>query len=105
MNTTETIAVMCHEANKTWCQLNGDYSQKSWDEAEQWQRDSSIAGVQFRLDNPEAPASAQHDSWMSAKSADRWQYGEVKDAVLKTHPCMVAYELLPEVDKRKDAIF
>jgi hypothetical protein len=28
--------------------------QKDWDEAQQWQRDSAIKGVEFKLDNPDA---------------------------------------------------
>jgi hypothetical protein len=46
------IAKVCHEANKAWCEANNDYSQKSWDEAEHWQRDSAIKGVEFALANP-----------------------------------------------------
>ena len=33
------IAIACHQANKKWCELNGDFTQKDWSEAEQWQRD------------------------------------------------------------------
>jgi hypothetical protein len=32
-------------------------------------------------------------------------YGEVKDAVAKTHPCMVPYDDLPEFQRKKDALF
>jgi len=37
----EYIAKACHEANRVWCQANGDDTQKHWSEAEQWQRDSA----------------------------------------------------------------
>ncbi len=99
------IARVCHEANKAYCFSIGDTSQKSWEEAEQWQRDSAIAGVQYRLDNPDAPASAQHESWMKAKEQAGWSYGPIKDPENKQHPCMVSYEELPEEDRRKDALF
>jgi hypothetical protein len=99
------IAQVCHEANRAWCAANSDKSQKGWWVCEQWQRDSAIAGVQFALANPDAPASAQHDAWMAAKIADGWVYGAMKDPAYKTHPCLVPYEELPEMQRKKDALF
>lgn len=101
----QSIARVCHDANASYCRAIGDYSQMSWDEAEEWQRQSAISGVQFALDNPTAPASAQHDSWLSAKEADGWKYGEVKDANKKEHPCMVPYISLPIEQRAKDHLF
>ncbi len=57
MELTQTqyyIAVACHEANKVWCEANGDFSQKHWYASEGWQQDSAINGVKFRLENPNA---------------------------------------------------
>lgn len=101
----EYIAKACHEANRVWCQANGDNLQKHWNEAEQWQRDSAIAGVKFRLDNPDAGHDAQHNAWVNDKIKDGWIYGDVKDADAKTHPCIVPFEQLPEFQKKKDALF
>lgn len=101
----EIIAPICHQANKAWCEANGDYSQKDWIQAEQWQRDSAIKGVQFRIDNPDAGHDAQHNSWMAEKVADGWVYGEKKDAEAKTHPCIVPFEELPLFQQKKDALF
>lgn len=99
------IARVCHEANKAWCEANGDNSQKPWSEAEQWQRDSALKGVKFALANPAAPDSAQHDAWMADKIADGWRYGEVKDGTAKTHPCIVPFEKLPHHQQAKDKLF
>jgi hypothetical protein len=99
------IAIVCHEANRAWCDLNGDPSQLPWNEAEQWQRDSAVSGVRYALDNPDAPPSAQHEAWLADKEADGWKYGAVKDAEAKTHPCFLPYDELPEVERRKDALF
>jgi hypothetical protein len=99
------IANVCHQANKAWCAMNGDSSQKDWDEAEQWQKDSAFKGVQFRIDNPDAGHDAQHNSWMKEKVDAGWVYGKVKNAELKTHPCIVPFELLPEFQQKKDALF
>ncbi|HEY0832852.1 MAG TPA: RyR domain-containing protein, partial [Azospirillum sp.] len=89
------IARVCHEVNRALCVAFGDLSQKPWDEAESWQRESAIRGVEFALANPDAPPSAQHDAWMADKLADGWVYGEVKDPAAKTHPCIVPYDQLP----------
>lgn len=100
-----TMAMLCHKANKILCESHGDNSQKDWYEAEEWQRQSALDGVQYRLDNPNAEPSAQHNAWMEAKKADGWVYGEVKDAEAKTHPCMVPYEQLPLFQQKKDELF
>jgi len=102
---TLQIAIICHEANKALCEVNGDFSQKSWGDAADWQRESAVKGVNFRIDNPDAPASAQHDAWSKDKLADGWVYGEVKDADKKTHPCLVSFEGLPEFQQKKDKLF
>lgn len=101
----EYIAIACHEANRVWCQANGDNTQKHWLEAEQWQRDSAIKGVEFRFENPNAGKDAQHNAWMEDKINDGWVYGEVKDAEKKTHPCLLPFGLLPEFQQKKDALF
>jgi hypothetical protein len=100
-----TIARICHEANRVWCESLGDNSQRPWDQAEDWQRQSAVDGVQFALMNPEAPASAQHEAWLKAKKLDGWKWGRVKDAVKKDHPCLVPYHLLPADQKLKDFLF
>lgn len=101
----EYIAKTCHEANRIWCQANEDNSQLHWDEAPQWQRDSAIMGVEFRLNNPDAKHDAQHNAWMADKVKDGWIFGEVKDSEKKTHPCLVPFEQLPEFQQKKDALF
>ena len=99
------IAEVCHQANKTWCEMNNDFSQKDWNEAEDWQKESAIKGVEFRLNNPDALYDAQHNSWMKEKVDAGWVYGDVKDAEAKTHPCIVPFEELPEFQQKKDALF
>lgn len=101
----EAIAIVCHQANKAWCKINGDDSQKDWEEAEQWQRDSAITGVEFRLNNPDAKEDSQHNAWMKDKIDAGWVYGETKDAEAKTHPCIVPFDQLPEFQQKKDKLF
>ncbi len=102
---TDDIARVCHEANRAYCQGLGDTSQKPWDEAPQWQKDSAVCGVRFCQANPTAPASANHESWFKQKAENGWTYGPVKDENAKTHPCMVPFGQLPIEQQRKDMLF
>lgn len=99
----EAIARVCHEANRAWCEATGDTSQKPWDEAEDWQRESAIEGVEQAL----AGATPQqlHDAWCRSKVADGWRWGEVKDPEARTHPCLVDYAELPAEQQLKDHLF
>lgn len=99
------IARVCHQANKAYCESIGDFTQPEWMNAPEWQLKSAMKGVEFNIQNPEAPASASHDSWLEVKYADGWKYGDVKNADLKEHPCCVPYDALPEEQKKKDALF
>lgn len=101
----EGIAKVCHEANRAYCAGIGDDSQTPWEDAPEWQRNSAIKGVEFNLANPDALASASHESWLAQKEADGWKYGPVKDADKKEHPCFVPYADLPEEQQIKDSLF
>lgn len=103
--TIEQIAKVCHEANRAYCESIGDASQKPWDDAADWQRDSAIKGVAFAIVNPDAPASAQHDSWLADKIAAGWVYGPTKSEETKEHPCVVPYDELPPEQQAKDYLF
>jgi hypothetical protein len=83
----------------------GDLSQLPWKDAPEWQKMSAINGVVFIRNNPDAPPSASHESWLAEKLADGWKYGPVKDADKKEHPCCVAYDELPTEQRAKDYIF
>jgi len=101
----ETVARICHEVNRAYCEGIGDNSQKFWDEAEEWQRTSAIEGVKFSLLNPDATSEDQHKTWMKDKYLDGWKYGPNKDPEKKEHPCLVAYNTLPKEQRIKDALF
>jgi hypothetical protein len=94
---------------------HGDDSQKPWEEAAEWQRESAIKGVHFALEDPafalaspdqqEEHAARQHEKWMADKLADGWTHGLVKDADKKTHPSLVPYDQLPPHEQAKDHLF
>lgn len=43
-----------------------------------------------------------HDVWAESRIAEGWRYGEQRDDQLKTHPCLVPYEELPETEREYD---
>jgi hypothetical protein len=92
-----------HEANRSWCQLHGDHSQKPWNEATAEIRESAQMGV-LGVINGCTPEQS-HQSWLDFKKAAGWRYGPVKDEVLKEHPCFVPYGELPPIHKAKDQIY
>lgn len=99
------IARVCHEVNRAYCQAIGDDSIAPWTYAPDWQQESSIQQVQFHLVNPEATPENSHESWLAEKTAAGWLWGEVKNPVLKTHPCMMPYKDLPVEQRVKDHLF
>lgn len=101
----DDIAKICHEANRALCEAANDYSQPTWYYAPGWQTDSAIAGVEFHIANPNAPAHAGHESWLKQKAEDGWAYGETKDVASKLHPCFVPFEELPTHQQLKDHLF
>lgn len=105
----EQIACVCHEANRAYCETISDFSQKSWADAEEWQRESARKGVKFALAElfagREPSPAAQHESWLKEKLATGWKYGPIKDAEKKEHPCIMPYLELNGLQKIKDSIF
>ena len=101
----DAIARVVHEAVRAWSAAHGQEGIPHWNRAPRWMHTSTLESVQFMIDNPDAPDSAQHDQWMEQKKRDGWVHGPVKDPKKKTHPMMVDYDALPDMEKRKDALF
>ena len=43
-----------------------------------------------------------HEVWAETRISQGWTYGEQRNDELKTHPCLVPYEKLPESEKEYD---
>lgn len=101
------VAEVCHEALRAY---NKGFDPNlpvgaHWEELSQDARDSSMKGVAYRLDNPDASAEDQHNRWLQDMAASGWKYGLTKDDEKKEHPYMVPFsELSPDV-RKKDLIF
>ena len=50
----------------------------------------------------ELMAKNVHEIWAETRIAQGWTWGEQRDDVLKKHPCLMAYEELPEDEKVYD---
>lgn len=99
------IAMVAHEVNRAYCESIGDNTQVAWAEASVDIQQSAIAGVEFKLATPEATPEQQHNAWCSSKIKAGWAYGPVKDAVARTHHCLVPYSALPLEQRVKDHLF
>ena len=43
-----------------------------------------------------------HEVWAETRIKQGWKYGEQRNDELKTHPCLIPYEELPEEEKEYD---
>ena len=49
-------------------------------------------------------AKNAHDLWERQRVEDGWMYGEYRDDSKKLHPCLIAYQELPEAEKEYDRL-
>jgi hypothetical protein len=101
----EEIARICHEVNRGLCLATGDASQPSWADAPDWQKQSAVHGVEAIMKGEVRTPEDSHNNWCKEKVETGWTYGAVKDAVKKTHPCLVPYHELPVIQRLKDKLF
>ena len=50
----------------------------------------------------EKMAKNVHEVWAQSRIDQGWTYGEERNDTIKTHPCLVSYEELPEIEKAYD---
>lgn len=100
----EQIAKVCYNANKAYGESIGE-TFPVWEDAAATIKDSTVAGVKFVDENPDAGHDASHLSWMEYKLGDGWVYGPNKDIEAKVHPNLVPWYQLPPEQRAKDAIF
>jgi hypothetical protein len=54
------------------------------------------------LDLTERLARNAHAIWARQRLIDGWKYGPQRDDARKEHPCLVAYDQLPDSEKQYD---
>ena len=50
----------------------------------------------------EKMAKNVHEVWAQSRIEQGWVYGQERSDALKTHPCLIPYEDLPEIEKAYD---
>ncbi len=43
-----------------------------------------------------------HEVWAKHRLGEGWVYGNERSDTLKTHPCLIPYDELPEIEKEYD---
>lgn len=79
---------------------------------EHWDFRDEVFQTQFldvieRETGPDRKANARelHEDWVKAYVEMGWRYGENRDPFEKTHPDMVPYEELGQLERDKDDVF
>lgn len=98
----ERCAEAAYEMNRIYSEAIGDRSFSMWANAPEWQKTTVRNGVEGALSGNTPEQS--HESWLREKVANGWVYGTEKDAIAKTHPCMVDFHALPASQRAKDAL-
>ena len=49
-------------------------------------------------------AQNAHELWAEQRLKDGWVWGEKRDDTAKKHPCLIAYNALPESEKEYDRV-
>lgn len=101
----EICARKVHEANRAYCKAHGDVVDPAWEDLDDDRKLSILEAVEREIKTPAASPRESHDRWCQQRLDEGWVLGEVKDVEAKTHPCLVDYDALPEVQKQKDVIF
>lgn len=77
-----------------------------WDDREEPFRKQFLEVIERQCgpDRKDSPAEL-HQDWWDKYVEMGWRYGEVYDPVAKTHPDMVPYDDLGQLEQDKDAVF
>ena len=106
MISPETIARVCHEANRALQAAQADPTiavAAAWDDCGAEMQASAVDGVRAVMGGADSRAS--HENWVRFKTDHGWTYGLLKDETRKEHPLLISYEELPESQRVKDDLF
>jgi hypothetical protein len=78
---------------------------KPWKELPKETQDSMIVGVKAVMANPNITPEDNHNSWLTTRGAQGWQYGDSKNVDLKRSPDMVSWNELKPYSRTKNILF
>lgn len=99
------VCKLCHDKNNALMIANGETPRGDWESLDQADKDLTYKSVKRIIDDPTITAKEIHDEWVTNKELDGWVYGPVKDVDNKTHPLMIPFDDMSDIDKEKDQSF
>lgn len=99
MKREEFIAQIRHIG---WVAYQIAAGQKYNEEINEDQLKSLLGGIRFQDEHPDNTPEQNHNNWMKMKVSQGWVYGKVKDFERKTHPDLVPFNELPDIERKKD---
>lgn len=103
----EAMAAILHEANRQLSMTYGETPDLPWSDPAlpEHCRESARNNITFSLDIGSFDPKDAHQRWMDNKLADGWRYGGMKSYEKKTHPCLLPWDQLSPLQKRKDIMW
>lgn len=106
-DTVERRAVFVYEAARlAACAAEAPIIPEQWNDRDEAFRAQfrNVIEQQCGPDRKDSPEEL-HDDWVMAYEAMGWRFGPTRDAAAKTHPDMVPYDELGQLEQDKDAVF
>lgn len=99
------IARVCHYALKAYDENVGGDGYVAWDRMNSEMREVVMDGVRFCLGNDNVTGEMLHRNWMVKMIAEGWVFGVERDLKRKTHPHVIPWRQLSNVQRMKDILF
>lgn len=97
-----SMAVQIAIAHAIWCGFQMGAGQEYNEEITKEQLWPNMDGLKAWLENPNITPEEHHRNWVNYKLDRGWTLGPVKSDWKKTHPSLVPFDELPEVEQNKD---
>lgn len=107
MDLTERRAEFIYEAARLAAiAANAPIVPEHWNQREQLFREQFLRVTERQCSsNRKTSPKILHENWVEAYKKMGWVYGEKRDVEKKTHPDMVSYEDLGQLERDKDEVF
>lgn len=99
----EGLARGAHEALSAYRVGIGEAPLPAWENAEDWQKESSRKLAQSVVDGNVDPG-AEHNRWFQERVAAGWTYGPVRNNATKVNPLLVPFEELPAREQQRTKV-
>lgn len=105
MFTVEEIAIICHDATRSYQALVGDLVNPPWEELDYGMKESIKHGVKVAQEDVGNGPDELHRQWCLVRESQGWVYGPTKDFDKKEHPNLVPWSELDPKQQVKDVLF